>query len=83
MTRAQQRARVRSVTAWTAAGAVALTGVFSVKAARSHARTSTPAQPSTTTRDPAGGQDQTYTLQAPSEAPSASTGLPATGSGGS
>jgi hypothetical protein len=84
MTRAEQRSRVRTVTAWTAAGAVALTGALSVKAARSHGAAppqgSTDQAPAATDQQ---AQQDPYQLAPPGQPPAASGGPPAAASGGS
>jgi hypothetical protein len=84
VTRAEQRSRVRTVTAWTAAGAVVLTGALSAKAARSHGaappQTSTDQAPAATDQQT---QQDPYQLAPPGQPPAASDGAPSAGSGGS
>lgn len=94
--RAGARRRVRTITAWTAGGAAALTAAFAFGAARgNHVAAKTPSRAATRSQDanPPDATPQAVTPQAPSAGgdyggqgftpPSASNGSPAGTSGGS
>jgi hypothetical protein len=96
--RARARRRVKTITAWAAGGAAALTAAFAFGAARGNhtaARAASPAQsasqdtspqeglPQTQTPDPQGAYPQDPQGSKGFQPPSASTGPPAGMSGGS